>query len=109
MVYSPWGCKESDRTNSFTFHLLRVPGFGRGRWALAPGSKGEIQLSTTFWTCEDSHLVTQPKPLKRPGWWKGKFALFWMPARGGGAVPDTCPKTDSSIPDNWEKRFYRLR
>ena len=84
MVYSPWVCKESDRTNSFTFHLLRVPGFGRGRWVLAPGSKGEIQLSTTFWTCEDSHLVTQPKPLKRPGWWKGKFALFWMPARGGG-------------------------
>ena len=20
------------------------------------------------------------KPIKRPGWWNGKFTLFWMPA-----------------------------
>ena len=25
-------------------------------------------------------LLTALKPLKRQGWWKGKFALFWMPA-----------------------------
>ena len=32
-------------------------------------------------------LLTAQKPLKRPNWWKGKFALFWMPATAaqGGA------------------------
>ena len=25
-------------------------------------------------------LLATQKPLKRQGWWKGKFALFWMPA-----------------------------
>ena len=28
-------------------------------------------------------LATQ-KPVSRPGWWKGKFALFQMPATGVG-------------------------
>ena len=31
-------------------------------------------------------LLTAHKPINRPGWWKGKFALFQTPAtaRGGG-------------------------
>ena len=29
-----------------------------------------------------SELATQ-KPINRPGWWKGKFTLFQMPATGG--------------------------
>ena len=29
-------------------------------------------------------LLTAQKPIERPGWWKGKFALFWMPATGVG-------------------------
>ena len=24
-------------------------------------------------------LLTTQKPIKRPGWWKGTFTLFWMP------------------------------
>ena len=28
-------------------------------------------------------LLLVQKPIKRPGWWKGKFALFWMPAITG--------------------------
>mgnify|MGYP006996431933 CR=1 FL=1 len=28
-------------------------------------------------------LLATPKPLKRPGWWKEKFALFWLLATGG--------------------------
>ena len=28
-------------------------------------------------------LLTTQKPVKRPGWWNGKFALFWMPAAVG--------------------------
>ena len=28
-------------------------------------------------------LLTTQKPLNRPGWWKGKFALFQMPATAG--------------------------
>ena len=27
-------------------------------------------------------LLAPQKPVKRPGWWKGKFALFWIPAMG---------------------------
>ena len=42
-------------------------------------------------------LLTTQKPTKRPGWWKGKFALFWMPAMGCGEErADVCPKVDSS-------------
>ena len=36
------------------------------------------------------HLVVTQKPIKRPGWWKGKFVLLWMPATwgsGGGWMP----------------------
>ena len=29
-------------------------------------------------------LLIAQKPKKRPGWWKGKFALFWMLAAGDG-------------------------
>ena len=33
-------------------------------------------------------LLATQKPIKRQGWWKGKFALFWMPAtsREGGLL-----------------------
>ena len=29
-------------------------------------------------------LLTAQTPIKRPGRWKGKFALFWKPATGEG-------------------------
>ena len=29
-------------------------------------------------------LLAAQKPVNRPDWWKGKFALFQMPATGGG-------------------------
>ena len=29
-------------------------------------------------------LLAAQKPVNRPGWWKGKFALFQMPDTGGG-------------------------
>ena len=28
-------------------------------------------------------LLTAQKPIKSQDWWKGKFALFWMPANVG--------------------------
>ena len=39
-------------------------------------------------------LLAALKPIKRQGWWKGKFALFWRLAAGGRGV-DSCPKADS--------------
>ena len=39
-------------------------------------------------------LLAAQKPIKRPDWWKGKFALFQMPATGEGRA-DVCPKADS--------------
>ena len=34
-------------------------------------------------------LLTVQKPIKRPGWWKGTFGLFWMQVcvLGGGWMP----------------------
>ena len=29
-------------------------------------------------------LLTAQKPISRPGWWKGKFGLFQVPATVGG-------------------------
>ena len=29
-------------------------------------------------------LLAAQKPIKRQGWWKGNFALFWMPATRAG-------------------------
>ena len=43
-------------------------------------------------------LLAAQKPVNRPGWWKGKFALFQMLATGGGSVADICRKADS-LPD----------
>ena len=37
-------------------------------------------------------LLAVQKPMSRPGWWKGKFALFQMLAT---VVVDVCPKADS--------------
>ena len=38
--------------------------------------------------------LTTQKTIKRPGWWKGKFALFWMLASRRGRA-DTCQKANS--------------
>ena len=51
-------------------------------------------------------LLVAQKPIKRQGWWRGKFALFWMPATGGEWA-DSCPKADSSYSPNnqWARAF----
>lgn len=38
-------------------------------------------------------LLPFQKPIQRPGWWKGKFASFWMPAitGEGGCSPHPTP------------------
>ena len=36
-------------------------------------------------------LAAQKQSLKRPGWWKAKFAFFWMGAERG-EWEGTCPK-----------------
>ena len=50
-------------------------------------------------------LLIAQKPIKRQGWWKGKFALFWTPATRGRA--DSCPKADSPHCQSGGKSFYR--
>ena len=40
-------------------------------------------------------LLTIQKPINRPIWWKGKFALFQTPVTIRGGVADICPKADS--------------
>ena len=49
-------------------------------------------------------LLTTQKPVSRPSWSKGKFALFQMPATGVG---DVCPKADSPHTGHkWGKNLY---
>ena len=38
------------------------------------------------------------KPINRPGWWKGKLALFQMPATEGGGERglDICPRASAT-------------
>ena len=46
-------------------------------------------------------LLAAQKPIKRQGWWKGKFALFWRPTTGGvdgGWRVDSSPKAASPTP-----------
>ena len=40
-------------------------------------------------------LVAAQQTAKSPGWWRGQFGLFWMPAIRDGRRADTCPKADS--------------
>ena len=44
-------------------------------------------------------LLAAQKPINRSSLWKGKFALFQMPAIRRGRVADICPKADSPSPD----------
>ena len=50
-------------------------------------------------------LLTAQKPTKKPGWWKGKFALFWIQQPGGRE--DTCPKAKSPYwqHNQWARAF----
>ena len=43
-------------------------------------------------------LLTTQKPLKRPGWWKRKFALLCMPATNEGEGKQTPVQRLSSLP-----------
>ena len=58
----------------------------------------KIHRNTNIYVTESGvYLLATWKPiLGRQGWWKGKFALFWMPAAVGRA--DSCPKADSLPP-----------
>jgi len=39
-------------------------------------------------------LLAARKSVNRPGWWKGKFALFHMLATAEERVADVCSKAD---------------
>ena len=46
-------------------------------------------------------LIVSQKPIKRPDWWKGKFALFWMLARRGIPVQ----RLSTPTPSQWARSF----
>ena len=68
--------------------------------------------SVTERVCRVQLLATQ-KSINRLGWWKGKFALFQMPATGGGmgwggqmsVQRLMAPK--KPVGNQWGKSFYR--
>ena len=68
----------------------------------------DILLFCTYVTQRwgSSHSLLK-KPIKRSGWWKGKFATFWMPATGVGKT--TVQKLTASNRQSVGNRFYRQR
>ena len=54
-------------------------------------------------------LRAAQKPLKRPGWWKGKFTLFWMQATGGGGEAGHLSKGQLPALTSGGKSLYRQR
>ena len=69
-------------------------------------TKGNVGLSDGhFVTGSGVRLLAAQKPIKRPGWWRGKFALFWMLATGAGRMGNSCPKADSPTDNRWASAF----
>ena len=52
-------------------------------------------------------LLPAQIPLKSQSGWKGKFALFWMPAKWRGEE-GSCRKAEPLF-NHWTKSFYRWR
>ena len=95
---------ETDRDKNIPKHSNRLP--------VEESDKG---THTGVYICYQKSvcgvwLLTTQKPIKRPGWWKGKFALFQMLATGGGGHADVCSKTHSLHTSNqWGEGFYRQK
>ena len=51
-------------------------------------------------------MLAAQKPKKRQSWWKGKFALFWMPAMGWGVGGRLLSKGQLSPTDNQGARVF---
>ena len=76
--------------------MKEIPGEGS---VPHPTLVGKLHRSVT---ASGVQLLTAQKPINRQGWWKGKFALFWMPATGGGHLS----KGWICITDNqWARAF----
>ena len=57
--------------------------------------------------CGRVRLLASPKPINRPGWWKGKFALFQMPATGGRGWQTSVQRLISHPQQAGGESFYR--
>ena len=65
------------------------------------GAGGDNVTERSVWV----RLLAAQKPINRPGWWKGKFALFQMLATwAGGRMADISPK---ACPTHAEKQGVR--
>ena len=93
--------------NKIEGYLSRTVGNSVGR-QVAPHLPAcyYLDISYCFHKC-GVRLLTTPKPINRPGWWKGKFALCQMLATGGGVRVSIClskgrlPSTDNQ----WDQNF----
>ena len=74
-----WKGKKGGREAEYSVYVW-------AKWVEAQDSEKSVseklQTVTERYVCRVRLLTTQ-KPVNRPGWWKGKFALFQMPATGG--------------------------
>ena len=65
------------------------------------GGIGAISQNTSVTRSCVWLLVTQ-KTIKRPGLWKGKFALFQMPATGGGGGEGCVYLSKDLLSPHWQ-------
>ena len=66
------------------------PAFPCGREAVPESPRPRLQPQCYQKICMQVQLLAPQKPVNRPGWWKGKFTLFQMPATGGQGGWQTC-------------------
>ena len=74
------------------------------------GKKAETWLySTEFVTESGVQLLIAQKTIKRQGWWKGKFTLFWMPVTGAMGEGRLLSKGQLPPWQSWGNRVYRQK
>lgn len=72
-----------------------------------PGS--QVSIYVTKINIVGVWLLAAQKPITRPGWWKGNFALFQMLATGGGGHADVCQEATPPTPATSEAGLYKQK
>ena len=85
----------SESTDTHFSQLCRLSGIEASSWSAAWLTDGCLLTTSSRGSVTERRgvrLLAVPKPISRPGWWKGKLALFQMPATERGRA-DISPKS----------------
>ena len=105
--------RDRQRSPQASLFSEKKPQFLRMRYKKCLGLQPPVASQFIFLPCSECYqtqvrLLAAQKPVKRPGWRKGKFALFWMLATGvGGQTPVQRPSPPATPRQSGSKSFYR--